>query len=962
MRKGQKKERSIGAYLQRFLYLGMVLCLWGLLFPGLTTKAQELRAAFTSEYAKPGEALGAEVEGADPENCQFGYQWTVDGREAGTESTYQVTEQDLEKFIQVTITVTGQTEGTCTARMYCSELPVMYVTTEKEIQDKVNYVDGTLSTQRSDSCQDATVYSGDIEIRFRGNSTMGYDKKPYKVKLGKKTNMFGFGKNKHWTLLANYLDGSFMRNSLAYNLSGELDMPYMQSVDVILIMNGEYRGLYQFCEQIRVDQDSDGNRVDIYDWESAAEENADIIAEANGFSKDDTKALEEAMLADLSWATTGSHTYKDVTYKLSDYPEIEVPERTGGYLIELDEYYDEMSKFRSGQLNQPLNIKNPETAGSSAEIMKYAMDYIEAYETAIQDYSFSAWYQGERVSYAQLFDMDSLVDFWLVNELFMNEDAMKKSTYMYKDIEGLFYMGPIWDMDWSSDSGSGDTNHPDTWQTLHFNANEQRRQWYKFIIQDPYFAIKARERYLEIRDTLLEDIVKTGGIMDTKKEYLSGAALADRKRWNRFEGNYEDQVRNLKDFLSERLEWLDDQFATVETLMTSWNTNRLVTGLKADYDQEEGKITFEVPDGTVKAALLINGVFVGETQVTGPEAVISYPEEMAGDATELEAVYCFQGSDEKTASYGYGELPFTPAPVLRTIEVYTEGDGQAGIPGADGMLADTLWAPEGEEVTVRAIPGEGSVFAGWYVDQELVSDREEYVFTVKGNWRLEARFEKKQPEPEEPDPPETEEPETDPPEPETPETGTPETNPPQPLPPQNNQKEESWKLEEARVAPVKNQVYTGKKICPQLKATLGGKTLKEGKDYTVVYKKNRNTGKALAVLRGRGAYTGSKTVSFSIIPRRMGKARGKEVQNRTVKLTWKRDPQATGYQIRYSLNKSFKKGTKTLLIKKNKTVSKKTGRLKAGKKYYVKIRAYKVIDGKKVFGAYSRTNTIRLRK
>lgn len=950
MGKGQKGRKSKEAYLQKLLCLGLFLCLWGVFLTGLkadAADAKELQAVFTSEYAKPGESLGVKVEGTGSDSCSYSYQWTVDGKSAGTESTYLVKEEDLEKFIQVTVQVTGKTEGTCEAKMYCSRLPVMYVTTEEEIKDKINYVDGTLSTQRSDSCQNDTVYSGDIEIRFRGNSTMGFPKKPYKVKLGKKTDMFGFGKNKHWTLLANYLDGSFMRNCLAYNLSGEMDMPYMQSVDVILIMNGEYKGLYQFCEQIRVDQDSDGNRVDIYDWESAAEDNAGIIAEANGFSEEEAKALEEAMLADLTWATTGSHTYRDTRYRLADYPEIEVPERTGGYLIELDEYYDEMSKFRSGKLNQPLNLKNPETVCSSDEMMEHVQNYIEAYETAIQDYSFSTVYEGERVSYAGLFDMNSLVDYWLVNELFMNEDAMKKSTYMYKDIEGLFYMGPIWDMDWSSDSGSGDTNHPDAWQTLHFNANEQSRQWYKFIIRDPYFAIKVRERYLEIRDTLLEDMVKTGGIIDTREDYLSGAALRDMEFWNRFGGNYEKQVERLRNFLTKRLQWMDRQFATVESLMTSWNTNRLTGDTQATYDQEKGKVTFQVPAQTKKAALLVNGEYAGEAQAAGLEVTIDYPAEMAGNEEKLQAVYCFLDASGQ-ATYSYGELPFTPDPEMRTIEVYTEGSGQAGIVNGED-LTESLQVPEGEQVTVKAVPGEGSVFAGWYLDSKLISEQEEYVFAVEGDRRLEARFEKKQPET---DPPETETPETDPPQTETPQTDPPETN----------QEEQDRRMEQAEIAPVRNQVYTGKKRRPRIRVSLGGKLLREGRDYTVTFKNNRNTGKALAVISGKGSYTGKKTVSFYIVPKKMGRMHAEEAGKRTVKLTWKRDRQATGYQILYSSGKNFKKETKSILVKKNRTVSKKTGRLKAGKRYYVKIRAYKMIGGKKVFGAYSRINTIRIKK
>ena len=71
---------------------------------------------------------------------------------------------------------------------------------------------------------------------------------------------------------------------------------------------------------------------------------------------------------------------------------------------------------------------------------------------------------------------------------------------------------------------------------------------------------------------------------------------------------------------------------------------------------------------------------------------------------------------------------------------------------------------------------------------------------------------------------------------------------------------------------------------------------------------------------------------------------------------------ATGYQIQYALNSKFTKSKKTVKIKKAATVSKKVTKLKAKKKYYVRVRAYKVVSGKTYYSAWCKTRTVTTKK
>lgn len=79
-----------------------------------------------------------------------------------------------------------------------------------------------------------------------------------------------------------------------------------------------------------------------------------------------------------------------------------------------------------------------------------------------------------------------------------------------------------------------------------------------------------------------------------------------------------------------------------------------------------------------------------------------------------------------------------------------------------------------------------------------------------------------------------------------------------------------------------------------------------------------------------------------------------------IKVSWKKDKKASGYEITYSTKKSFK-GKKTLVIKNNKTTSKIIKKLTSKKKYFVKVRSYKQIGKTKTYGAYSKIKTVKVK-
>lgn len=164
----------------------------------------------------------------------------------------------------------------------------------------------------------------------------------------------------------------------------------------------------------------------------------------------------------------------------------------------------------------------------------------------------------------------------------------------------------------------------------------------------------------------------------------------------------------------------------------------------------------------------------------------------------------------------------------------------------------------------------------------------------------------------------------------------------------------------AKISSIKNKVYTGKGIKPSVTVKYNGKTLKKGTDYTVSYQNNKYIGKATVIITGKGKYTGTKTASFKIIPRKATLTKAKNSGTRKVTLWWKKDKSVDGFEIYRSVKKSSS-------YKKVGTVSSYyTGcviyNMKKGKTYYFKIRAYKYIDGKKCYGSCSNVKSVKIKK
>ena len=133
---------------------------------------------------------------------------------------------------------------------------------------------------------------------------------------------------------------------------------------------------------------------------------------------------------------------------------------------------------------------------------------------------------------------------------------------------------------------------------------------------------------------------------------------------------------------------------------------------------------------------------------------------------------------------------------------------------------------------------------------------------------------------------------------------------------------------------------------------------KTGKTKLKNYGQTRITIKAAA----KGKYkAATKTITLTVKPVKVKVTSVKQLKAKTLQVKWKKDKKASGYIIQYSTDKKFKKNVKKAVVTKNQTVTKKITKLKPGKKYYVRVCAYKNSHGKKVQGSYGTVKSVKLK-
>lgn len=678
-----------------FFLVTVALMLFCFILPGRPAfAAGSVQVSFRESYAQSGEALHAEIAGVE-EGTEITWKWFVGGEQKSqTGDTYTPQTEDLQKMIRAEA---QGTDGTVLGRaeLFFSRIPVLYVDTKngEAITSKENYLKGTLKTQGNRTYSEETQwYDGKMQIRGRGNATWNNPKKPYKLKLDSSFKMFGMGKSKHWVLLANYTDNSLLRNKISYDLSGAMGLPYMKSVHVELILNGEYKGNYLLCEQVKLEED----KIAVEGFEDKVKDAAKAISKKTGLDRD---ALEEAMLENLDWVTSDVLTFQGNTYTVSQYCD-KIPV-TGGFLLELDYYDDEVSQIITPG-NKRVKFKNPEYAKTNTELYNYVKDYLTAFEAAIGSDDFHTQYRGESVHYSKLFDMDSMIRFWLMQEIFYNWDGMNNSNYFYKDVDGPMYFGPIWDMDLTA--GNAGASSDSTWQTFGFDFWQHPNQWFRSITKDPYFVVQAYEYYQSIRNTLIPQMQEEIAAL---KEELKESGTANKKMWKNSD-TYPSSVDGFANWMTRHIAWMDKQFASPEQMIVSMSQYKEYTyqpdhKIQVQADTGGSHAMVNVTSTTVnRVKCYVNGNYVGESEVTAATANFEIANEFLMKNGTRNTVQVFDADHMDCSNFTTFEKEPLPEVLEGTVKIKGRAMVgavlQADVSGLNVEADSIQWMADGEKL------------------------------------------------------------------------------------------------------------------------------------------------------------------------------------------------------------------------------------------------------------------------
>jgi len=522
-------------------------------------------------------------------------------------------------------------------------LPILRIDTASGdyVRSRLDYVDATMVFENLGAYPDEDhMYTEDggaaIEIRGRGNSTWnnGYPdgkpntlpgdthtrKVPYNIKLAKKTDLFGMGKSKKWVLLANYMDRTNLRNKLIFDLSGRMGMTYPQSVFINLVLNGEYMGVYALCEKVDIDLFEGA----VTDFEDYAEDFAKGVAKQYGHDEDWQSDFEDELCENLSWLT--EDTYKG--YRVADFVDLSDVSTEGGYLIEYDGYADEDSFFTTKH-GVPLKVSNLEYIKSNPEVFNNLKAYFNEFEEALFSDTF---YNTQGKHYSEYLDMQSFVDYYILNALILNVEFGYKSMYMVLGTDGKITLGPCWDYDWSSGNPFlGANGQYNEWYN---DGRANNNKWYREVYGDPWFVSLVRERWFTLADAI-DDMIES---MDYYEDYLLPSTVIEYRKFKAdsyerdFAGrtggrSFSQEVARLRTFLINRYNWMNLQFEKREPniegfgMKTSASLTLALNGATFESERFDfytnGSVTLTVNSAhSGKAVIYLNGIRYAELALT----------------------------------------------------------------------------------------------------------------------------------------------------------------------------------------------------------------------------------------------------------------------------------------------------------------------------------------------------------
>lgn len=403
-------------------------------------------------------------------------------------------------------------------------------------------------------------YNGKIGIEIRGSSSQMFPKKQYGFELiddlgdGVNASLLGLPAEEDWVLFAPYNDKSLMRDALAYKLGRDLGRYAPRTRYCEVVINDTYQGIYVLIEKIKRDK----NRVDI-----------------NSLNVDENSGVN----------------------------------LTGGYIIKIDKDTGTggdgwTSSFtppgRNGTQTIFFQYEYPKADDITSQQKAYVQQFMTDFEFTLKGTGFADPVNG----YARFIDTESFIDYYIANEVSKNVDAYRLSTFMYKEKDsdgGKLNMGPIWDFN----LGFGNANYctqgnPEGWVTK-FNTICPQDYWlipfwWDQLMLDPAYRTKLAARWASLRANQFKtDRIIT--YIDSVYTVLNAEAQQRNfERWpvlgqyvwpNYYVGpTFQAEVNWMKDWITNRLNWMDLNMPSVITSTSESNPELSVSAFPNPFSKE----------------------------------------------------------------------------------------------------------------------------------------------------------------------------------------------------------------------------------------------------------------------------------------------------------------------------------------------------------------------------------------
>lgn len=815
-------------------------------------------------------------------------------------ASFDASGQELSQ-ISTTFEVTGE-EG-----IY-SDIPQVYIYSNTTIT--TNYhdeADVSVAIIDKDGGSYEDIYDIEANIKIRGNTTSMAPKKPWNIKLSSKEKVLGMDKGKKWCLLANAFDKSLMRNKLVYDFGLENGVTYTsQSRFVEVYLNGEFQGNYLMTEPV----EAKSGRVETEAYDA---DNNDILLELGTRNEVGVDHFTTDVL--------------NTTFDVND------PEKG-------DDLTDDEVDAKISRVKTYLNNFENELMG--------------------QDYN-------EILNYI---DEDTFVDFYIANELFKNVDFNFSSTrfYIKRDAQGndKIYAGPLWDFDLSSG------NCKSSYYTDYYVDGVsykgyycQEMNWYKQLLKNENFYNKIKEKYAKLQ-YVIQNIYKTDSVTELsikhilelcgdslernyksknelgagwslKNEGGDGYSYAEEANWT----TWEQPIEFLRDWLENRNVWLCEQWGV--DMASAYEESKPTIPVEPETTTEEAdeNETTEDMQGNRVAAFRFDN-----TGKTAGEDMAEYAYEENDylyKTTMGDGTFCASVNGENLKHIEWSEDQYTDEKG-NTIGIVPIIKGSKSNLWADSAYAKFDFSTLGYSGIKLSVDVGGTKKAP--ANLKVVYDDEDGVEHIIGEIH-------------------------------TTTNKTMFTNSfdlPKELENKENVTIYLRLIDTTTIAgglladapssgdlAVNNFVinaedYEEPSTEEAIEESTEGSTDDSISTESVQATENVSTQIIVLPTKSDEEENVAKFKSGrALIKKAVKKKSAKKASIKIRKVTG-----ATGYQIKLSTSKKFKKGKNTITknFKKNKFTVKK---LKVNKKYYVKARAYKKVNGKKIYGKWSKVKKVKLK-